>query len=193
MLNAKSIAMCRLMSRLLAALLAVLFAAAAQAEPKPFFPAEPKPGGAWWLNVNIAPQGKAVRGIPVKSIRAGWCLADELTKEMLADELQTKNGRDELDEYGLSFALEGSFDGSGTRQTAVVGIYETCRCRKGYFFLIFDTATRKIRFLDHEAARHPFAAIGKESATAIRIMYCLECDISSVVRWDRARKKFVIK
>jgi hypothetical protein len=179
------------MSRVLLALLALAFAASARAEPAPFFPAKPAPGGAWWLNVNIAPQGKAVRGIPVKSIRADWCLADELTKEMLAGELKTSNGKDELDEYGLSFALEGSFDGSGVRQTAVVGIYETCRGRKGYFFLIFDTGTRKIRFLDHETARHPFAAIGQESATAIRILYCLECDISSVVRWDRARKRFV--
>ncbi len=113
------------------------------------------------------------------------------TPGLFGEEL-VENGKNALDEYGLSFSLEGSFDGSGTKQTALVGNYETCRGRQGRFVLIIDSATRKIRFLHAEHARHPFAAL-KESAAAIRVMYCLACDISSAVRWDARSKRFVIK
>jgi hypothetical protein len=102
-----------------------------------------------------------------------------------------ENGTDLLAEAGLSFSIEGSFDRSGTKQIALVGVYETCRGQEGRFFLILDADTRKVRFLDAQAAKQRFSAIAAQGRSTIVIMYCLECDVSSTVRWDRARQRFV--
>jgi hypothetical protein len=96
-------------------------------------------------------------------------------------------------EAGLAFAVEGSFDASGTKQVALVGVYETCGGRKGRFFLILDAGTRKVRYLDAQAARQRFSALAAQGRSTVRIFYCLECDISSTVRWHRARKRFVMR
>ncbi len=180
------------MPRLVLTFVTLLFATAAHAQAPSqapgFFDQKPT---TWAPRGQLSPLGTEVRDIPIKRIRADWCGATEYTKELFGKEL-VENGKNALDEYGLSFSLDGSFDGSGVKQTALVGNYETCRGRRGRFVLIIDSDTRKVRFLDVEPARHPFAALGKESATAFRVMYCLECDISSVVRWDVKRKRFVI-
>ena len=173
-------------------LLALLFTTSAHAQSpgKSFFDQKPS---MWWPAVRFNAEDTNVRGIPVKSIRANWCKATEYTKALFADDLKDDNGKNGLDEADLAFSLEGTFDGTGTRQTAVVGVYETCRGKKGGFTLIFDRDTRKIRFVDGEDALEPFAALRKESDTAIRVVSCLKCDLASVVRWDAKRKRFVTK
>jgi hypothetical protein len=176
------------MPRLLLALLALLFAASAHAQG--FFDRKP---AMWWPSVRFNAEDKAVRGIPVQRIRAGWCKATEFTRELFAGDLLDAQGRNGLDAAGLAFALDGAFDGSGTRQTALVGVYETCRGRRGGFLLIIDSGTRKVRFLEAEDAREPFRALRREGDTAIRVVSCLQCDIASVVRWDARRKRFVMQ
>jgi hypothetical protein len=149
----------------LAALLAMQFAASAHAQG--FFDKKPT---MWWPAVRFNAEDTNVRGIPVKSIRASWCKATEYTKALFADDLKDDNGKNGLDEAGLAFSLEGAFDGTGTKEIVVVGVYETCRGKKGGFTLILDSNTRKIRFVDGEDALEPFAALRKESDSAIRVV-----------------------
>jgi hypothetical protein len=176
------------MSRILLPLLVLLLAASARAQG--FFDQKP---AMWWPAVRFNAEGTELRGIPVQRIRADWCKATEFTRELFADDLTDAQGRNGLDEAGLAFALEGGFDGTGTPQIALVGIYETCRGRKGGFVLIIDRDTRKVRFLQAEDALKPFAALRREGDGAIRVAGCLRCGISSVVRWDQKRRRFVMR
>jgi hypothetical protein len=176
------------MARVLIPLLALLLTTSAHAEG--FFDQKPT---MWWPAVRFNAEATEVRGIPVKRIRADWCKATEFTKTLFAEDLLDPQGRSGLEQEALAFALEGAFDGTGTQQTALVGIYETCRGRRGGFVLIIDSGTRKVRFLQAEDAQAPFAALRKEGDAAIRVVGCLRCNISSVVRWDPKRNRFVMK
>jgi hypothetical protein len=180
------------MTRLALAFLGLLLATAAQAQN--LVTVKPEPAGlAWWLRAEFHALHSEVRGIPVAKIKAGWCKATEFTRELFPEGLLVENGTDLMADAKLSFSLDGAFDGSGQKQTALVGVYETCGGRKGRFFLILDSETRKVRFLDAQPAKDRFSAITADGASAIRVFYCMECDISSVVRWDRARKRFVTR
>jgi hypothetical protein len=180
------------MTRIALALLGLVWATAGQAQNLVTVKAEPS-GLAWWLRVDFHALHREVRGIPVKSIRSGWCKATELKRERFPPGLLVENGTDLMAEAGLTFSVEGAFDASGTKQTALVGVYETCGGSKGRFFLILDAGTRKVRYLDAQAAKQRFSAIAARGRSAIVIFYCLECDIYSTVRWDRARKRFVAR
>lgn len=63
---------------------------------------------------------------------------------------------------------------------------------KGRFFLMLDSARRKVRFLDAQPAKDRFSVLTK-AGREIVILYCLECDISATVRWDKGRKRFVVR
>jgi hypothetical protein len=153
---------------------------------------EPK-SDVWWLRAEFHPRDTEIRGIPVNKIRAHWGRAGEFTPDMFPAETLVENGYDHLKETGLSFSVQGSFDGSRLSQTALIGVYETCARKKGRFFLIFDTGTKRVRFLDtDDSAKEQFAVIGSDGRT-LHIFYCLECDNVSTVRWDRARKRFVMR
>lgn len=178
------------MTRLLTIVLASMLATAVHAQSLVTVTPGPETT-AWWLRADFHALDREVRGIPVAKIRADWCKASEFTRERFPKELLVENGTDLLAESKLSFSLEGHFDGSATRQVALVGTYETCRGRKGRFVLIIDADTRKIRYVEAGPAKDRFSGLFAEGPTAIRIVYCLECDSSSVVRWDRAKKRFV--
>jgi hypothetical protein len=178
------------MTRIALALVGLAWTTAALAQN--FITVNPEPSGlAWWLRADFHALHREVRGVPVASIRRDWCKATEFSRELFPQELLIENGTDLLAEAGLSFSIEGSFDRSGTKQIALVGVYETCRGQEGRFFLILDADTRKVRFLDAQAAKQRFSAIAAQGGSTIVIMYCLECDVSSTVRWDRARQRFV--
>jgi hypothetical protein len=180
------------MTRIALALLAAVWATAGQAQNLVTVRPEPK-SFAWWLRADFHALHREVRGIPVASIRRDWCKATEFSRELFPPELLVENGTDLLAEAGLSFSVEGSFDGSGTKQTALVGVYETCGGKKGRFLLILDAGTRKVRFLDAQAAKDRFSALRATGRSGLVVMYCLECDMGSTVRWDRARKRFVMR
>jgi hypothetical protein len=180
-------------SAIVAALVVFLWAAAMPASAQNLVTIMPGPKTtAWWMRADFHARDSAIRGIPVKAIRADWCKASEFTREKFPPNTLIENGTDLMKEVDLSFSLEGAFDGTGLKQTALVGTYETCKGEKGYFFLIFDSATRKIRFLDAHPAKDRFSAIGTDGRKIV-IMYCFECDISSTVRWDKAKKRFVMR
>jgi hypothetical protein len=58
----------------------------------------------------------------VGKIRADWRKATEFSRALFPEGLLVENGTDLLEQAELSFALEGSFDGSGAKQTALVGV-----------------------------------------------------------------------
>jgi hypothetical protein len=154
-----------------------------------------KPGPettAWWLRAEFHALDRDIRGIPVGEIGKDWCKASEFVRAKFPPNTLIENGTDLMKEANLSFSLEGSFDGSGQKRMALVGAYETCKGEKGRFFLIFDSATRKIRFLDAQPSKDRFSVLAK-GGREIVILYCLECDIGSTVLWDRARKRFMVR
>lgn len=177
------------MKRLLLAVMAALLASAAHAQN--FVTVRPEPESyAWWLRADFNALHTEVRGIPVKELRKNWCKATEFARELFPPGLLVENGTDVLAASNLAFSLEGSFDGSGVKQTALVGVYETCGGEKGSFFLIIDSGTRKARFLSAYACTQCFSVLASAGPSQIQIFHCMECDNVSTVRWDRARKRF---
>jgi len=145
---------------------------------------------AWYLRATYHPLGKEVRGIPVTRINKNWCEANELTRELIPSGLLGEN----IDAMGgLSFAVEGHFDGSKIKQTALVGVYRHCAGGEtGFFLLILDAprnGTRKIRFLI-ETPRAHFAALQAQGDSSIVVWSCMDCDVSSVLQWDKSKRRF---
>lgn len=154
-----------------------------------------KPGPAstaWWMRADFHALDRDIRGIPVGEMGNDWCRASEFTRAKFPPNTLVENGADLMKEANLTFSLEGSFDGSGARQTALVGTYETCKGAKGRFFLIFDSGTRKVRFLDAQPAKERFSALARNGREIV-IFHCLECDITATVRWDKGKKRFVVR
>jgi hypothetical protein len=105
-------------------------------ETQEFVTVDPEPAYyAWRLRARFHPFETEVRGIPVQKIRKNWCKAFEFRRELFPQDLQE-------DLKSVDFALDGFFDGSKTKQTALVGAYETCGGERGGFFLIFDWPPR---------------------------------------------------
>jgi hypothetical protein len=62
----------------------------------------------------------------------GWCKATEFRKDLF-----TLGTESDLEHSGgLLFAVDAFFDGSKTRQTALVGAYEACAGKNGSFFMV---------------------------------------------------------
>jgi hypothetical protein len=95
-----------------------------------------------------------------------------------------------MDEAGLSFAVEGNFDRSKTKQLAVVGVYETCGGEKGTFLLVIDKDTSRIRFVDGSPSNAQFAVLATQKSDIV-MLFCMECDNSATLRWNAKKKVFV--
>jgi hypothetical protein len=95
----------------------------------------------------------------------------------------------------LPFAVDGFFDGSKTRQTALVGVYEACKGERGMFLLIVAWPAGKpplIRHLVEMAGATQFAVVSASKDSTIRLQHCLECDHVSEYKWNRSKKRFVL-
>jgi hypothetical protein len=148
---------------------------------------------AWWLIADFNPFTADVRGIPANQIRAGWCKATEFRRDLLPRQLLVEGGADTMQSAGLSFAIEGSFDGAPTKQIAVVGVYQECAGPKGRFVLILDQPADgrgRVRFVDAVPADRQFGALQKGKGGALVVWDCMECDGSSVLKWDRRKRAF---
>jgi hypothetical protein len=171
----------------------VLAAAHAGAEPA-FVTIQGDPKKvAWWVLADFHPFTTEVRGIPASKIRNNWCKATEFRKDIIPKELLIESGVDAMQAAGMSFAVEGRFDGSAMKQVALVGVYEECAGKKGRFVLILDQPAdgkAQIRFVDAEQTDHQFGALQKGKNNAIVVWSCMECDGSSVLKWDRKKRKF---
>ncbi|MEJ0077917.1 MAG: hypothetical protein WDO17_21260 [Alphaproteobacteria bacterium] len=175
------------MKRAILAAVLLLLAATAQAQ-QPFVTLDPG-GEAWWLRARFNPVGTEVRGLPVAQIAKDWCKATEFTWDLFKDVLAEEGTK--ASDYGYAtFSVEGRFDRSKITQIALVGVYETCSGERGEFFLVIDKDSRKIRFLAAGPVEYPFNALIPQRDSTIRILHCLECDHSDVLRWDAKKKKF---
>jgi hypothetical protein len=106
---------------------------------------------------------------------------------------QIERGRDltekMMKQYGMSFSTVGNFDRSKTQQAALVGVYQTCAGQKGSFLLVLDEGSKKIRFVDASPSKTQFAILTGDKKDIV-IMYCLECDVGGVLRWNAKKKAF---
>ena len=176
------------MRRILLAIGLALIPAIAHAAEKPFTETTPGPE-AWWLRTEYHPFDKEVRGVSVAKIRANWCKANEFRKDLFPKELAAS-----LEGRKSPFAADGFFDGSNTRQTALVGAYETCAGKHGVFFLIMSRPEGKpaeISFIREFPGKREFAALEALEDGAIVVFHCLECDSATQFRWRRAKQQFV--
>jgi hypothetical protein len=148
---------------------------------------------AWWVISEFHPFTTAVRGIPVGKIRKSWCKVTEFRTDLIPRELLFEGGVDAMESSGLSFALEGHFDGSITAELAVVGVYEECSGQKGRFILILDQLPNgkpKVRFVNAVPTDHQFGALSAGKDNTILAWACMACDNISVLKWDPKKRKF---
>lgn len=164
--------------------------AAGWAQDKPFLTDSPTKYVAWWLTTEYHPFGTDVRGIPVAKIRRDWCKVNELRRDMFPAEKAAYFGDDQS-----PFAVDGFFDGSKTRHTALVGVYEACRGERGAFLLIVAWPQAKppvIRHLVELPGSTQFAVVSAAKDGTVMLRHCLECDHTSEYKWNRSRKRFVL-
>jgi hypothetical protein len=173
---------------LLASSFFILATAVGNAQSNAFVSIAPKPENfAWWLRAEFHPFDRDVRGIPVGRIRTSWCKATEFRQDLFPPGLAA-----DLDySGGLSFAVDGFFDGSKTKQTALLGAYETCIGKKGSFLLILAWPQGKglvIRFV-HEMG----ISFGMLTAVGntVTVFHCIECNDLTQFRWSKSKRRFV--
>jgi hypothetical protein len=168
----------------------MIAATSGAAQSNAFVSIAPEPSYyAWWLRADFHPFETQVRGIPVKQIRATWCKAAEFRKELFPPELAA----DFADTGGLSFSIDGYFDGSKVRQVALIGVYEACNGERGSFLLILAQPPGKpptIRFL-HEIPELQFGMLAAMPDSTIGVFHCMACDHITRFKWDKAKKRFV--
>lgn len=148
---------------------------------------------AWWLIADFHPFTTEVRGIPANQIRKNWCKATEFRKDLIPRDLLFEDGTDAMEESKLSFAIEGQFDGTATRQVALVGVFQECAGPKGRFILILDqpaVGTPNIRIVSAVREDRQFGALQKGKNSSIVVLTCMQCDDFSILKWDRRKRKF---
>jgi hypothetical protein len=105
--------------------------------------AGPKPGAApmdavWWERVRFDAGNRTVRGLVVGNLDPAWRLASELKAESIPSEGRV-SGHDaagQMRDNGLSFSINGDFNGDGKEDLAVVGVYEDSMGGRGKFLLV---------------------------------------------------------
>ena len=148
---------------------------------------------AWWVIADFHPSTTEVRGIPANRIRKSWCKATEFRKDLIPRELLFDGNTDAMAAANMSFSVEGHFDGTTTKQVALVGVFEECDGPKGRFILILDQPVEgapKIRFVNALRVDRQFGALQKGKDISIVAWSCMECDNFSVLKWDRKKRKF---
>jgi hypothetical protein len=169
--------------------LLIALAAAARAQSNNFVTITPEPSSyAWWLRAQFHPFENQVRGIPVRQIRATWCKATEFRRDLFPADTAA-----DFEQNDAAFSIDGDFDHSKTRQTALVGVYEACGGEVGSFLLVLARPKGKppsIRFL-HEMPGMQFNILQALPDATIRVFHCMNCDNLISFRWDKSKKRFV--
>lgn len=175
---------------LVAWLVQIVTPMAGNAQQTEFVKITPEPRSyAWWLRAEFHPFETAVRGIPISAIQKSWCKASEFRNELFPPEARSSL----KSSGGLRFAVDGSFDGSKTRQTALIGAYETCAGQRGSFLLVLARRPHKpptLRYV-HEMPAEPFGMVAALPDGTIQVFPCMECDHTTKFRWDKAKARFV--
>jgi hypothetical protein len=176
---------------LLAAILLLLTVTVSNAQQDQFLSISPQPASyAWWLRAAFRPFEAEVRGIAVGKLRTTWCKATEFRKDLFPPDL----ARDFDLNDGLAFAVDGSFDGSKTKQTALVGVYETCAGSRGTFLLVLawlPNGTPTVKFLREMRSGVQFAMLKAQPSSTISVLHCMECDNKTEFRWNKSKASFV--
>lgn len=179
------------MKRILLAMLLALVPAIGWAQDIIFLKTAPDTeGGAWWLRTEYRAFGADVRGLPVAKIRSNWCKATEFRKDLFPPDLAAY-----FPEKDSPFAVDGFFDGSKTKQTALAGVYQTCKGERGAFFLILAMPEGKppvVRFLVELPGERQFAIVDAIDASTIAVFHCMECDHMSKYKWNKKKKRFAL-
>jgi hypothetical protein len=179
-----------------ATLLAIAFfliSAMADAQENAFTSDVPDRSGAWWLHTQYHPFATEVRGIPLAKLRSNWCKANEFRTDLFPAEY--RKDIDYSREFGQAFAIDGLFDGSKIKQTALTGVYETCKGERGAFVLVLAWPEGKppaIRFLRELPGEIAFTILSVSDASTIAVLYCLDCDHVDRWRWSKTKKSFVL-
>ena len=142
---------------------------------------------AWWLRAEFHPSQTEVRGIPIQAIRKTWCKASEFRRELFPADFQK-------DVQRASFAVDGFFDGSKIKQTALVGAYESCSGEKGTFLLVIGWPRQgppTIRFVQELPTKHQFAVVKALPDATILVVECMDCGNYTRYKWDRSNREFV--
>jgi hypothetical protein len=175
---------------LLALLVLLTSAPASQAQQREFVKIAPEPKShAWWLRAEFHPLGTDIRGIPLARIDRTWCRATEFRNDLFPPEARS----DLKQTIGLAFSVDGSFDGSKTRQTALIGVYESCAGQKGSFLLVLANPPDKpasVRYV-HAMPDAPFGMLAALPDATIQVFHCLECDNSTKFKWSKRQRRFV--
>ena len=171
---------------------AIFFALDSAGAQSNFLSTTPEPQwSAWWLRTEFYPFEKEVRRIPVRKIRSTWCKATEFRRELFPENFQP-----DIANSGLSFAVDGVFDGSKANQTALVGVYETCNHERGTFLLVLAMQRNgppTIRFVHEMPSDRQFAILKvSEDASTLMVFHCMECDHISAFKWDRSKRRFTL-
>lgn len=147
----------------------------------------------WWRRARWAPRSTQVHGIAIKRLHPEWCAAEAFSRQLFGDALLGPGGGSPLE--GLSFLVEGSFDGSGKPQIAFVGAYKRCAGEQGLFFAIVEPQRERSRMRFLVEAPEPgsaFAAIGREPDGALAVWWCAQCDNSARVEFNREARGFFV-
>jgi hypothetical protein len=149
---------------------------------------EPEPENyAWHLRAEFHPFERQVRGIPVGKIRAAWCKATEFRKDLFPPEPASH-----LEVNKVAFSVDGYFDGSKIKQTALIGVYETCRGKRGSFLLVLaqpQGTSPTIRFV-HEMDIQ-FGTVAASADSTIHVFHCMDCDHVTSFKWDKSKRRFL--
>lgn len=175
---------------LLALLVELVSVQVGYAQQTEFVRIAPEPKSyAWWLRAEFHPFGKEIRGIPVAKIKRTWCRATEFRNDLFPPEATP----DLTHSDGLAFSIDGSFDGSKVRQTALIGVYESCTGERGSFLLVLAVPSSKrstVRFV-HEMPNEQFGMLAALPDSTIQVFHCMECDHTTKFKWDKMKKRFL--
>jgi len=170
-------------------LVVVLATTASNAQQREFVSITPEPKSyAWWLRAEFHPFETEVHGIPIGTLRKTWCKATEFRNSLFPPEATP----DLEHSGGLTFSVDGSFDGSKAKQTALIGVYEPCTGERGSFLLVLSQAQGKsatVRFV-HEMPDVQFGMLTALPDSTIQVFHCLECDQTTKFKWDKSKKRF---
>jgi len=127
---------------------------------------------AWYLQVKLHPITAEVRDIPARKLRKTWCKATEFRKELFPPDIAP--GIEDTGDF--SFTASGYFDGSKIRQSAHLGVYETCTGQIGTFLLVLAWPANRppqIRFVHEMRLNHQFAMLTVRPDATITVHHCL--------------------
>lgn len=164
------------------------------ATPVPVVSVRPEPAREpWWQRATLAPQATLLRGLPIKRFEAAWCAAEAFNRALFGEELLGPAGGNPLE--GLSFALDGSFDGSGKPQTAFVGAYRRCDGESGLFVAIIEPSAQRTRMRFLVEVPDPgsaFAALSLAPDGALAVWWCAACDNGHRIVYNRETRGFYV-